>query len=80
MHQLAENPSVQDKLRTEVTERFGALVDGATPTWEEVVSLEYLDAVVQESTGVSRRSLRRCLEVLPLTTSCHLASVSLSLF
>lgn len=44
LHELAVNPEIQDKLRNEINDRFDK--NGGTLTYDSVISMSYLDQVV----------------------------------
>ena len=49
LHLLAQNPSVQEKLRAEIVEARGGPEGDADIPYDELVNLPYLDAVCRET-------------------------------
>ncbi|XP_053675594.1 cytochrome P450 9e2-like [Anopheles nili] len=48
-YELAVNPEIQDRLRTEIDETRESLPDGKTPTYEVLQKMKYMDMVVSET-------------------------------
>jgi benzoate 4-monooxygenase len=61
---LAQNPRVQAKLQKELDEHLGT-DDEAVPTWDQVKSLEYLDAVINEGLRIHSTSAMGLPRIVP---------------
>ncbi|EDO64391.1 AGAP009363-PA, partial [Anopheles gambiae str. PEST] len=48
-YELAVNPPIQERLRAEIDSARDELIDGATPTYEILQKMKYLDMVVSET-------------------------------
>ncbi|ETN63768.1 cytochrome P450 [Anopheles darlingi] len=71
-YELAVNPAIQNRLRSEIDSVRGELVDGVTPTYEVLQKMKYLDMVVSETLrrwtpfGITNR---RCTKDYTFTNS-----------